>query len=253
MPGSVPCQSQAASVPSPVRYLYDRLPPAARRSARQWYRSCRSLQAAASLRARITWGKVVRFAARPPLPRHPGGERYVHLGCGPINHPAFINVDAIPLPHVHYVGGISRLPMFRDETVDLLYASHCLEHLSYRDTQEILAEWCRVLKPGGVLRISVPDLDRLIEIYEADDRNLGSIIGQLYGGHDNPYNVHMAIFTRTSLEHLMVDVGFENCRLWSPGGDHLSTIGDFSSYLKKIGSKDYPVSLNLEATKRHAI
>ncbi len=192
------------------------------------------------------------MVARPALPRHPQGERYVHLGCGPINHPAFINVDAIPRPHVHYVGGISRLPMFHDDTIDLLYASHCLEHLSYRDTREVLAEWCRAIKPGGVLRVSVPDLDRLIEIYEADDRNLGSVIGQLYGGHDNPYNVHMAIFNRTSLEHLMDEVGFENCRLWKPGYDYLSTIEDFSSYVKKAGGNVYPVSLNLEATKRHA-
>jgi predicted SAM-dependent methyltransferase len=205
------------------------------------------------MRARIAWGKAVRLVARPPPPRHPGGERFVHLGCGPINHPAFINVDAVPLPHVHYVGSIARLPMFRDDTVDLLYASHCLEHISYHKTHEVLAEWYRVLKPGGVLRVSVPDLDRLIEIYEADGRNVSSIIGQLYGGHDSPYNVHMAIFNRTGLEQLMTSVGFENCRLWSPHGDHLSDLTDFASFTKRLGEVDYPVSLNIEAAKPRAI
>lgn len=236
-----------------LRDLFLRLPPPTRSFARHIYRSWRSFTGAASIQARIALGKAVRLVARPSLPRHPGGERYVHLGCGPINHPAFINVDAIPLPHVHYVGSIARLPMFGDDTVDLLYASHCLEHISYHKTREVLAEWYRVLKPGGVLRVSVPDLDRLIEIYEAAGRDASSVIGQLYGGHDSPYNVHMTIFNRTGLQRLMTNVGFEDCRVWSPHGDHLSDLSDFASYTKRIGEVDYPVSLNLEAAKPRAI
>ena len=216
-------------------------------------RSLRELKADVGLRFRILWGKSVRLIARPPFPEHPDGARYVHLGCGLIAHPAFVNVDAIPRPHVHFVSGIARLPMFADDSVDMIYASHCLEHLSYRNTPAVLKEWHRVLKPGGLLRVSVPDFDCLIDIYEAAGNNMGSIIEQIYGGHEDPYNIHMTIFNRAELERILIATGFENCRLWSPGSDELSKINDFSSYEKKIADRTYPVSLNLEATKRHAV
>jgi len=143
--------------------------------------------------------------------------------------------------------------MFRDDTVDLLYASHCLEHISYLHTREVLVEWYRVLKPGGVLRISVPDLDRLIEIYTASGCDIRPVIGLLYGGHDHPYNIHMSIFNRASLEGLLNDVGFQQCRVWVPNSDALTTMDDFSSFSRLVDGVLYPVSLNLEAAKPNAI
>lgn len=204
------------------------------------------------MRVRIGWGKATRLVARPAFPRHPEDRRCVHLGCGEINHPAFINVDAIPYPHVHYVGDISRLTMFADNSVDFMYASHCLEHVSYHETALVLAEWYRVLKPGGVLRLSVPDFDQLVEIYRASAGQLNLIIGLLYGGHDSPFNVHMAIFNRASLEQLMTSTGFVHCRKWRPHEDELSALDDFSSFERKVGDVSIPVSLNLEATKPSA-
>jgi len=245
--------ARGVEVPRLLTDLFHRLPLSTQGFVRHVCRWWRWWRSAVAMRGRIVFGKAVRLFARPPFPEHPEGKRFVHLGCGEVNHPDFVNVDAIPRPHVHYVGNISRLSMFRDQSVDFLYASHCLEHVSYRKTVEVLAEWYRVLKPGGVLRISVPDLDLLIDIYESCDRNLNYIIGQLYGGHDNSYNVHMAIFNRSSLEQLMISVGFEDCRLWSPYSDRLSAMEDFSSYKRKIGEASYPVSLNLEATKPGAI
>jgi predicted SAM-dependent methyltransferase len=52
----------------------------------------------------------------------------LHLGCGNINYPDFINVDLMPASHVHYVRGINNLKPFKNNSVDLIYACHCLEH-----------------------------------------------------------------------------------------------------------------------------
>lgn len=46
---------------------------------------------------------------------------------------------------------------FHSRIILLLYASHVLEHIPWYKTEEVLREWVRVLKPGGVLEVWVPD------------------------------------------------------------------------------------------------
>ena len=52
-----------------------------------------------------------------------------------------------------------RLP-YQNETADEVYASHVLEHIARAETINTLREWVRVLKPGGILRVAVPDMER---------------------------------------------------------------------------------------------
>jgi len=59
---------------------------------------------------------------------------------------------------------------FPDESVDYLYSSHLLEHLSKEDANKLLKEAYRVLKKGGVIRICVPDLEYAISLYQEGDK-----------------------------------------------------------------------------------
>src|SRR5688572_14136583 len=105
---------------------------------------------------------VRRFRVpRTPLPTH--GKVLVNLGCGPSANPDYINVDTRGYAHVHHISTIESLPMFPDNTVDLLYASHVIEHIDRRQLPIALREWLRALKPGGTLRFGVPDFDNLVE------------------------------------------------------------------------------------------
>ena len=54
------------------------------------------------------------------------------------------------------------LPQYADNSVEVIRASHVLEHFSFVDAQLALNEWCRVLKPGGKIFVSVPDVTRII-------------------------------------------------------------------------------------------
>jgi predicted SAM-dependent methyltransferase len=54
---------------------------------------------------------------------------------------------------------------YATKSVDLIYHTHFLEHLSYEEGQEVLNECRRVLKPGGAMRVIVPDVDALIGSY----------------------------------------------------------------------------------------
>ena len=90
----------------------------------------------------------------------------LHLGCGNIKLDGFINIDVRHTPATDRVMDISDLAEFSDNSVDMIYASHCLEHFSFHIILDILCEWNRVLKKGeGELILRVPDFDILVNAY----------------------------------------------------------------------------------------
>jgi SAM-dependent methyltransferase len=97
--------------------------------------------------------------------------RLLNLGCGRTLHPAWVNLDANPvLPGVQRADLARGIP-FGDASFDAVYHSHVLEHLERADAARLLAECRRVLRPGGLLRICVPDLEGIARAYlEALDR-----------------------------------------------------------------------------------
>lgn len=89
----------------------------------------------------------------------------VNLGCGQVWHRDWINLDHQPSsPEIRAFDIRKPLP-FGDATVDAVYASHVLEHLDRADGERLLHECWRVLKPGGLLRLVVPDLENLCRFY----------------------------------------------------------------------------------------
>lgn len=231
-----------------LRYFYRMLPLPIRQGVLNSYFWGREKGADFIFLAQIIWGKFIRLFK--PVPVNNGAGRLnIHLGCGPINHPAFVNVDGFPFPHVHYVHRIDKLPMFNSNTADLVYASHCLEHFPYRSIKDVLLEWNRILKVGGVLRLSVPDFDKLILIAQNNNNDPDVIIEQLMGGQNNKFNYHLAVFNRVNLEKVLFESGFSEPEEWLPGSEELTSFDDFSGYQKNVNNKYYEVSLNLQARK----
>ena len=101
----------------------------------------------------ITCGlaKFKRQFFRPALPNIADKEVNLHLGCGSIDHSKFINIDGLPAAHVHYIRSLDNLSPFKNNSVNLIYASHCLEHFSHYRTSQVIAEWFRVLKAEFVV------------------------------------------------------------------------------------------------------
>jgi len=200
-------------------------------------------------RYRWKWWRLRRLLFRPPLPQNPDGKVYLHLGCGRVNDPRCINIDAMPWPHVHYLSGVERLPMFADSSADFIYLSHCLEHISFGEVPAVLREWHRVLRPGGRLRLSVPDFDLIIAMYQGCDREIEPIEPPLLGGQTDAYNYHKSLYNRTRLETLLRAAGFTAVREWKPDEDDLATFDDWSRRGLPVKDKYYPISLNVEGTK----
>lgn len=97
--------------------------------------------------------------------------KLLNIGCGNHFHPAWTNVDLISqsldvIPYDVTTG----LP-FPDNSFDAVYHSHVIEHLQRNQGIDLIRECLRVLKPGGVARIVVPDLEKIAKLYlEKHDR-----------------------------------------------------------------------------------
>lgn len=90
---------------------------------------------------------------------------YLNLGCGNRFLEEWINVDFFSnslyvAPH-NLLEGIP----FEDGSADVVYHSHVLEHFNKEDGKIFLKECFRVLKPNGIVRIVVPDLEQIVRQY----------------------------------------------------------------------------------------
>jgi predicted SAM-dependent methyltransferase len=95
--------------------------------------------------------------------------RRLHWGCGPITPYGWVNSDIEPGPGVDVVADIRKGLPLPDDSFDYIVSIHTLPEIPYRDLDRALQELRRVLTPGGVLRLSLPDLDKAIQAYVSRD------------------------------------------------------------------------------------
>jgi predicted SAM-dependent methyltransferase len=145
-----------------------------------------------------------------------------NLGAGNKPLPGYNNRD-IKTGHPCYP-----LEHFNDEVADEVRASHLLEHLSFREANEAMIEWFRVLKPGGVIKIAVPDVQKALAATD------GKHLFYLMGGQTDEHDFHRSAYDADRLEAMLTQAGFENVTEW------ISEDND---------SSRHPVSLNRMATK----
>ncbi len=137
----------------------------------------------------------------------------LNLGSGTTPIPGFVNVDALEdAPGVDVVADIGERLPFDDGAAELVYASHLLEHFATDRVPDLLAEWRRVLRPGGVLLIAVPDLEAIASVLISREDWFtpphDPWIGAIYGGQKDEYDFHKTGFTGPWLAHLMREAGF---------------------------------------------
>ncbi|MEO8149864.1 MAG: methyltransferase domain-containing protein [Bacteroidia bacterium] len=108
--------------------------------------------------------------------------KLINLGCGQRFHKEWINVD-FHSDNEHVIGHnlLKGIP-FNDFEFDAVYHSHVLEHFSKEDGKQFIAECYRVLKPGGIIRVAVPDLEQIVKNY------LKAFEGALAGDADSAAN-----------------------------------------------------------------
>lgn len=107
---------------------------------------------------------------------------------------------------------------FPDASVDRVQSWHALEHVNEQGGRDTIREFARVLKPGGVLDIRVPDLAILCRTNRIEDR-LPLIYGEQGNGPDAHLNAHQWGYTPRTLTALLKEHGFRPARLLKPEHD----------------------------------
>jgi len=183
----------------------------------------------------------------------------LHLGCGKKFIPGFIHIDLDDYPHIDYRHEISRLPMFKNNSVDLIYCCHAFEYFDREEVKGVLREWRRVLKPGGILRLAVPDFEAIAKVYLKYGKNLGhrGILGPLYGRikiktkTGEKFIYHKTVYDFKSLKKVFKTAGFKNIHRYDWRKTIHKDYDDFSqAYIPHMQkNKGLLISLNVEAEK----
>jgi predicted SAM-dependent methyltransferase len=176
----------------------------------------------------------------------------LHVGCGKRNFgKEWIHIDGGDYPHLDS-HDIVKLP-YKDETVDLIYASHVLEYFDRPESICVVKEWHRVLKPGGILRLAVPDFDAIAHYYTRIYRNVDWLVGLLYGRMKmgDKYIYHKMVFDYDSLCSFLSTFPFKDMRIYNWRKTEHAQFDDHSqAYLPHMDKENGRLmSLNVEAVK----
>ena len=98
--------------------------------------------------------------------------RKLHLGAGPNILPGWLNTDIAPHSKDVVALDLSKPLPFDDDTFDYAASEHFIEHMPLTDGIRFLGECFRVLKKGGRLRLSTPDISRVLALFTAEPTDL---------------------------------------------------------------------------------
>ena len=140
----------------------------------------------------------------------------LNIGGGKCEIGGYVNVDRIH--------GREAYPLdYPDNSAEEVYASHVLEHFGHRQRVDVLKDWVRVLKPGGRIRIAVPDLVWwATKFLEQDPRY--PYEGYLYGDQEDDNGFHKSGFDERGLEKLMLEAGLVAIEKFKPFVNDCSTL-----------------------------
>jgi predicted SAM-dependent methyltransferase len=147
----------------------------------------------------------------------------LNIGAGPNPIEGWYNVDLhAQVVGVGYLDATRPFP-YPDETFDRIFTEHMIEHITYEDGRRMLAECYRVMKPGGRLRVSTPDLMFLVSLLNQPSALEWQYVvwacevftpGQPVCAESVVNNFvrawgHQYIYTRFTLDRVLVDAGFK--------------------------------------------
>ena len=139
----------------------------------------------------------------------------LNVGCGGVKLPGYIGIDSNPRSGADIIKPAHNLP-YKEGTVDEIRSSHMLEHVKLLSAT--LSEWFRVLKPGGLLWIRVPNFEVYVREWLKGDKDyrIGLGLINLYGHQDKGPGMYTRTgFTCWRFKFLLPRFGFVDvkCRV----------------------------------------
>ena len=150
---------------------------------------------------------------------------------------------------IRFANAVSRIP-HSDRSVDAIYSSHMIEHLDRLEARRFLAECRRVLRPGGILRIVVPDLRVTVNDYVTKG-NADVFLDHLQLDLDKPHGFaghvrniliggrnHHWLYDGPSMQKLLGECGFDEAETLQPGRTKIAEPGELDLF-ERAGESAY--------------
>ena len=132
----------------------------------------------------------------------------LNLGCGAEILKGYINVDIRKVPGCNVVADVHKLAIL-DKSIDEIRASHVIEHVRVVDLREVIEEWHRVLRMGGVLNVYCPNARQIAQDYIERLIDCEKFSRLLFGNQAYTEDLHYTSFDKERLEELFCAFGFD--------------------------------------------
>jgi len=134
----------------------------------------------------------------------------LNIGSGAVKMGGYTNVDIRALPEVDLVCDLMEIcNHFEPGSVDEIIATDVIEHFGHVDVDNLLRKLHSILRPGGVLKVQVPDVDYHVAKYSRGEYSSDNLSYWLYGAQDYPENYHKMCFNYDGLKSHLKHVGFK--------------------------------------------
>ena len=143
-------------------------------------------------------------------------KKRLNICCGSLLLEGYDNTDARQTdPSVIVFDHVKPWPL-KSNSYDEVYARHCIEHFTKDEGQFLVSEMYRVLRPGGIVYITCPNLEYITwNINDSDPRKREILMSFYFGWQRQPfqqYDVHKWGYTEGTLRSLLISVGFTNVK-----------------------------------------
>ncbi len=144
---------------------------------------------------------------------------------------------------IDFIGDITDLSQFDENSIEEIYASHILEHVTQEDMKATLKGIYRVLQKNGKFYVSVPDMDILCRLFLniRDPKARFHIMRMIFGGQTDKYDFHYFGWNISFLKGYLIGAGFKNVKRVK----NFELFKDTSEY----APYGQPISLNVIAYK----
>jgi len=186
------------------------------------------------------------------------GNVYLHIGAGPIRIDGWLNTDISPLAPL-FLDATHRFPI-KDNSISHIFNEHFIEHIPRHAAIAFLQDSFRILQPGGIRRISIPDVEALTRAYlnNPEHTRLMNERNKRLGSRYNSYPIdilnttfrewgHICLYDFQTLQQLLNSVGFQNITPCKVGESRHSALSGIEQH--DVGSIEDEFTCVVEATK----
>jgi predicted SAM-dependent methyltransferase len=176
--------------------------------------------------------------------------RKLQIGAHVCALPGWLNTDLYPQTIRSVTLDATKAFPFPDGSFDYVFSEHQMEHIGYGQAIYMLRQCHRILRTGGKIRIAVPSLDRIVNLFQSarsdtQQRYIRCVASACYPEVRNPWPCfaanaafmnwgHRFLYDQETLEAALLEVGFSNVQFFAPGQSNDSNLSGIETRMSEM-------------------